>query len=123
MFGLSGEHLLILAAVLLIFGPRKLPELGASIGKALKNFKEGLNSPPSSGQLEARNATASERAEGATFERAFSATAPERPFSATERATPEADDVANPAVNAAANPAAEAAAPKASVQNPAAPTA
>ncbi|MEW6057458.1 MAG: twin-arginine translocase TatA/TatE family subunit [Bdellovibrionota bacterium] len=52
MFGLSGEHLLILAGVLLIFGPRKLPELGASVGKALRNFKEGLNSPPSSGKVE-----------------------------------------------------------------------
>ena len=61
MFGLSGEHLLILAAVLLVFGPRKLPELGASIGKALKNFKEGLNPPASSGNLEARNATSAEK--------------------------------------------------------------
>ena len=60
MFGLSGEHLLILAAVLLIFGPKKLPELGASIGKAMRNFKEGLNTPPSSGSIEARNATAVE---------------------------------------------------------------
>ena len=52
MFGLSGEHLLILAGVLLIFGPRKLPELGASVGRALRNFKEGLNGPVSSGKLE-----------------------------------------------------------------------
>ena len=56
MFGLSGEHLLIIAAVLLIFGPRKLPELGASFGKALRNFKEGLNNPPTSGKLESRDA-------------------------------------------------------------------
>jgi sec-independent protein translocase protein TatA len=55
MFGLSGEHLLILAGILLIFGPRKLPELGSSIGKALRNFKEGLNAPASSGALEAQN--------------------------------------------------------------------
>ena len=58
MFGLSGEHLLILAGILLIFGPRKLPELGSSVGKALKNFKEGLNSPSSSGKIEARPANA-----------------------------------------------------------------
>ena len=55
MFGLSGEHLLILAGILLIFGPRKLPELGSSVGKALRNFKEGLNQPPTSGQLEVRS--------------------------------------------------------------------
>lgn len=54
MFGLSGEHLLILAGVLLIFGPRKLPELGSSIGKAMRNFKEGLNGPTSSGRIEAQ---------------------------------------------------------------------
>ena len=52
MFGLSGEHLLILAGVLLIFGPRKLPEFGASLGKALRNFKEGLSGPTNSGQLD-----------------------------------------------------------------------
>lgn len=51
MFGLSGEHLLILAGVLLIFGPRKLPELGSSIGRALKNFKEGLNGPTPQGPV------------------------------------------------------------------------
>ena len=55
MFGLSGEHLLILAGVLLIFGPRKLPELGASIGKAMRNFKEGLNTPTNSGHLDVKN--------------------------------------------------------------------
>jgi sec-independent protein translocase protein TatA len=60
MFGLSGEHLLILAGILLIFGPRKLPELGASVGRAFRNFKEGLNGPTSSGSLEARDATAHE---------------------------------------------------------------
>lgn len=58
MFGLSGEHLLILAGILLIFGPRKLPELGSSIGKALRNFKEGLNGPTSAGQIEAKTDTA-----------------------------------------------------------------
>lgn len=56
MFGLSGEHLLILAGILLIFGPRKLPELGTSIGKALRNFREGLNQPQNSGQLESHDA-------------------------------------------------------------------
>ncbi|MBI3556647.1 MAG: twin-arginine translocase TatA/TatE family subunit [Deltaproteobacteria bacterium] len=56
MFGLSGEHLLILAGILLIFGPRKLPELGASVGRAFRNFKEGLNGPTSSGQLESHDA-------------------------------------------------------------------
>ncbi len=52
MFGLSGEHLLILAGILLVFGPRRLPELGASIGKAMRNFKEGFSNPPTMAQVE-----------------------------------------------------------------------
>jgi sec-independent protein translocase protein TatA len=39
-------HLLvILVIVLIIFGPGKLPELGSSIGKALRNFKSSMNEP------------------------------------------------------------------------------
>lgn len=44
MGALSLSHILLLAIVaLLFFGPRRLPEVGKSIGKAIKGFKEGLN--------------------------------------------------------------------------------
>ncbi len=43
MFGISGEHLVILGIVLLFFGPRRLPELGNTMGRALKNFKDALS--------------------------------------------------------------------------------
>ncbi|MGZ3707092.1 MAG: twin-arginine translocase TatA/TatE family subunit, partial [Bdellovibrionota bacterium] len=43
MFGLSGEHLLVLLVILLIFGPKRLPDLGHSIGRTLKNFKDAMN--------------------------------------------------------------------------------
>ncbi len=43
MFGLSGEHVVILLIILLIFGPRKLPELGNTLGKAIKNFKDSIS--------------------------------------------------------------------------------
>lgn len=44
MGGFSLTHLLILAVILLIFfGPSRLPQLGQSIGKALRGFKDGLN--------------------------------------------------------------------------------
>lgn len=43
MFGLSGEHLIILVGVLLFFGPRKLPIVGAVLGKAVRNFKDQYN--------------------------------------------------------------------------------
>lgn len=42
MFGISGEHIIILGIVLLIFGPRRLPELGNTLGKAMRNFKDSL---------------------------------------------------------------------------------
>lgn len=36
-------HLLVVAVVaLLIFGPRKLPELGKGLGEGLRGFKEGI---------------------------------------------------------------------------------
>lgn len=43
MFGISGEHLLVLLVILLIFGPRRLPDLGHSVGRTLKNFKDAMN--------------------------------------------------------------------------------
>lgn len=40
----SLSHILLLTVVLLIFfGPSRLPQLGSSIGKAIKGFKKGLN--------------------------------------------------------------------------------
>jgi sec-independent protein translocase protein TatA len=36
-------HWVVVAVVaLLLFGPKKLPELGNGIGEGIKNFKEGL---------------------------------------------------------------------------------
>lgn len=38
-----GEILVILALALLFFGPSKLPQLGSSLGQAIRGFKKGLN--------------------------------------------------------------------------------
>ena len=45
MFGSIGmpELLIILTIALIIFGPRKLPELGRSLGKSLGEFKRASN--------------------------------------------------------------------------------
>jgi sec-independent protein translocase protein TatA len=43
MFGLGLPELGIIAVVaLLIFGPKKLPELGSAIGETLRGLKEGI---------------------------------------------------------------------------------
>jgi sec-independent protein translocase protein TatA len=36
---------LIALAALLIFGPKKIPELGSALGKTLRGFKEEVNKP------------------------------------------------------------------------------
>ena len=44
MFGLGlPEVLVILVLVIVIFGARRLPEVGAGLGKAIKNFKAGVS--------------------------------------------------------------------------------
>ena len=39
-----GEILVILVLALLFFGPSKLPQLGSSLGEAIRGFKRGLTS-------------------------------------------------------------------------------
>ena len=43
MFGLSGGHLLIVAVIVLLFGSRRLPELGSALGRGVHAFKKGLD--------------------------------------------------------------------------------
>lgn len=45
MFGSLGiwEILLILIVVALLFGGRKLPDLGRGLGEGIKNFKDSLS--------------------------------------------------------------------------------
>ncbi len=41
MFGLGwAEVIIILVVAILIFGPKKLPELGNSLGKTIRGFKD-----------------------------------------------------------------------------------
>lgn len=36
------ELLVMLVVILLVFGPRRLPELGKSIGQSVREFRRGL---------------------------------------------------------------------------------
>jgi sec-independent protein translocase protein TatA len=48
MFGLGWPEIAIIVIVaLLIFGPKKIPEIGGALGKTLRGFKEELNNPSS----------------------------------------------------------------------------
>lgn len=54
MFGLkTTELLLILVVVMLLFGATRLPQLGSSLGSAIRNFKKGFGgeeeTPPAKG--------------------------------------------------------------------------
>jgi sec-independent protein translocase protein TatA len=48
-------HLIvILAIVLIIFGPGKLPDMGSAIGKAIRGFKESMNEPEQKSEEEVK---------------------------------------------------------------------
>lgn len=60
-------HLLfILIVALIFFGPRRLPEMGRSLGRSIVSFRSGLNDGPSveeqSGQEEERQESETRRA-------------------------------------------------------------
>jgi sec-independent protein translocase protein TatA len=43
-FGISAwELLILLLVVLLVFGPKRLPEMGRSLGKGMREFKDTLS--------------------------------------------------------------------------------
>lgn len=46
MFGLGAQEiLLILVLVLVVFGAKRLPEIGESLGRALRNLKRASSEP------------------------------------------------------------------------------
>jgi sec-independent protein translocase protein TatA len=46
MFGLGWPEVAIIAlAAVVIFGPKKIPEIGSALGKTLRGFKEEIKKP------------------------------------------------------------------------------
>jgi sec-independent protein translocase protein TatA len=67
MFGSIGmpELIIIFVIALIIFGPRKLPELGRSLGKSLAEFKRASNELKSTLEEEIRFEEQQHKAEAA----------------------------------------------------------
>jgi sec-independent protein translocase protein TatA len=67
MFGSIGmpELIIIFVIALIIFGPRKLPELGRSLGKSLAEFKRASNELKSTLEEEIRIEEQQQRSEAA----------------------------------------------------------
>lgn len=46
MFGIGMPEMIVIVIVALVFfGPGKLPDLGSSIGKAIRGFKKAMEKP------------------------------------------------------------------------------
>ncbi|HIK45649.1 MAG TPA: twin-arginine translocase TatA/TatE family subunit [Leptolyngbyaceae cyanobacterium M65_K2018_010] len=54
MFNLGWpEVALVIGVAILIFGPKKIPQLGSALGKTLRGFKEEMNTASPPEELEA----------------------------------------------------------------------
>jgi len=58
-----GEIALLIVLALVLFGPKRLPEMGRAAGKAIREFKSALNGSDSKG-AEADKASAREDEDG-----------------------------------------------------------
>ena len=90
MFGSIGmpELIIIFVIALIIFGPRKLPELGRSLGKSINEFKRASN--------ELKNTLDEEiRVEEARSAERQRAPEPARPYPVDPQAEPHASEEAH----------------------------
>lgn len=60
MIGMQ-EILIIALIVLLLFGGRKIPELMKGMGKGIRSFKEGMNTPDKDEEKQKDNSADSEK--------------------------------------------------------------
>ncbi len=49
--------IIILAIVLIIFGPGKLPEIGSGLGKSIREFKKALSADEKNTMIESKKET------------------------------------------------------------------
>jgi TatA/E family protein of Tat protein translocase len=103
MFGSLGvpELLLIFVVVLIVFGPRKIPEIGRTLGKALGEFRKATDDLKSTIEREVRL----EELQKITPPSLDSLITPSESVSRSEPVTAEAEP--EPVLEAAAEPASE----------------
>ena len=90
VFGIGlPEMALIFVLALLVFGPKKLPEIGKSVGKALRGFQEASNEFQNEFKKEAE-----------VLETAFSQTPTQ---SSTQSMTAKLEETVQPSLSAAAD--------------------
>jgi sec-independent protein translocase protein TatA len=89
MFGSIGmpELIIILVIALIIFGPRKLPELGRSLGRSINEFKKASNELRSTLEDEIRVEEQRERTTAAASATPPAATPPPVDATTVSRAT------------------------------------
>ena len=107
------EMIFIFLFALVIFGPKKLPELGRQLGKALAEFKKASNVAKNQLEVEMMNIELEERAKKQEVERAVAEPQrilpPEKPYETVIVPAPgavsrESFDPAADSANAAAEP-------------------
>lgn len=68
-----GELLIILVVVLILFGAARLPQLGSSLGQAIKNFKKGFGSeeePPAASNRDVNSLSSANTVDNKDVDRA-----------------------------------------------------
>jgi sec-independent protein translocase protein TatA len=90
MFGSIGmpELIIILVIALIIFGPRKLPELGRSLGRSINEFKKASNELRSTLEEEIRIEEQRDRTTAAASATPPAATPPPVDATTVSRTTP-----------------------------------
>jgi sec-independent protein translocase protein TatA len=101
MFGSIGmpELILIFIVALLVFGPKKLPELGKSLGRGLAEFKkasEDLKRTIENEIEQGKQEAAAVKQQVSEVKNTLAAAAPADPLRPTETTVPRADSPIRP---------------------------
>ena len=98
-----GEMLVIGMLVLIVFGPRRLPEISRSMGKAIREFKRGMNEIQR--ELDVADRESRRGASGTRAAGAASASAVSRPAETKPPSDPGPEPVIAPPALVASDPA------------------